>query len=185
MTTAAATKTNNLVSSTLTVVKGKQEYTEQVKQLSNIAWQIAYTSLWNGAVFSNEEINNTKKAITHFLQQGTPLKQYAALAQRIILARHYILSHPGTYAPFPTQWFAQENKKGFAGTEKWLQTIEAQRQKMPTCKQALKAFPEAVLEVSQSQSANDFHYWRSYFAQQNAQGLLNLFLATIANMSHP
>jgi hypothetical protein len=134
--------------------------------------------------FSAAEKEEALAFITKFIQQGSPVKAYSELLQRVLLARQYILSHPGTYAPFPSQWFSTLNKNGFSGTLRWYQSVEESRKILPKHKQSLKAFPEAVLETIQSGSAKDFHYWRSYFAEQEAQATLNLFLSTISNYTY-
>lgn len=184
---ALSTKFSKQIKTSTTMITAQQlpdiKTTQEIKseQLTQIAWHITYTALWNGADFSTAEIIKAKQFIKNFLQQENPERSYSELVQRVLLARNYILSHPGTFAPFPSQWFASENKNGFAGTLRWYQAVEISRQALPKYKQAIKAFPEAILETIQSGSAKDFHYWRSWFAEQNAQGLLNLFLATIAN----
>jgi hypothetical protein len=168
--------------SPLTVVKGSKEYTQQLQTLTSIAWQIAYTALWNGEEFSASEKEKAQAFITAFIQeQQNPKKAYADFVQRVLLARQYINSHPGTYAPIPSLWLCPANKNGFAGTQRWYQAVETARAAVPKYKQPLKAFAEAVLETVQTQRAKDFHYWRSYFSEQEAQQCLNLFLSTIAN----
>jgi hypothetical protein len=181
MTNAAATQNRLYVCPALTLIKGKKEYDAQVQQLTDTAWHIAYTALWNGTCFSPAEINTAKKQIQTFIQSGSPLAMYKELTQRVLMARQYILSHEGAYAPLPTYWFCPSNTNGFAGTATWYAALQTARASQPDYKQLLKALPEAVLETIQSNKASDFHYWRSYFAQQNTQGFLNLFLATIAN----
>ncbi len=179
--TQQANATANYQSS-LHLVKTKKEYEQEVKQLTTTAWQIAYTALWNTLEFSAQEKQNTLNYITGFINEATSHKKaYAELVQRILLARQYINTHPGTYAPIPSQWFNHQNKRGFIGTKQWFTTVEQTRASLPLYKQPLKAFAEAVLETVQSNAANDFHYWRSYFNQHNCQGLLNLFLSTVAN----
>jgi hypothetical protein len=108
-------------------------------------------------------------------------KAYAELVQRILLARAYVNSHPGKYIPVPTGWFSIANQNGFAGTEKWFTGIQATRASLPLYKLELKAFAEAVQEISEHAGATTFHYWRNYFIERNCQGLLNLFLSTVAN----
>jgi hypothetical protein len=170
------------VSPILKIEKGAGEYRQEVKQFATIAWQIAYTALWNTLEFSALEKETAINSISNFLQQGSSHKKaYAELVQRVLLARQYINTHPGTYIPVPSRWFGPENKNGFAGTHKWYAAVQQMRQSLPLYKQSLKAFPEAVCETLQSDKAADFHYWRSYFIQHNAQGLLNLYLSTIAN----
>lgn len=165
----------------LVIIKGNYEYQHQVNRLSALAWQVAYTALWNGMEFSKAEKENAMNFIAAFIQQGSPVKSYSEFVQRVLLARQYIHSHPGSYVSFPSQWFSLQNKNGFAGTLRWYQSVEASRALLPKYKQTLKAFPEAVLETSQSGDPKDFHYWRSYFSEQDAQASLNLFLSTLAN----
>lgn len=182
MTAAVTSHTTQL--SSLQVQKSYAEYLQQVNQFTGYAWKIVYTALWNTKQFAAPEIENAKEFISSFLQQGNNCKlKYLEFVQRVLLARQYISSHPGTYIPVPSQWFSTENVKGFLGTEKWYSAIQQTRAAMPLYKQALKAFAEAVLETTQTFKAKDFHYWRNYFIQQNTNGLLNLYLSTIANIA--
>lgn len=167
---------------TLHIQKSHAEYRQEVEQLSACAWHIAYTALWNTLQFAAPEMEKAKGFILDFLQQGKNHKeQYREFVQRVLLARQYISSHPGTYIPVPSHWFNTENTKGFSGTAKWYNSIQLTRAALPLYKDALKWFPEAVLKTTQSYQAKDFHYWRSYFIDQKANGLLNLYLSTIAN----
>ena len=167
------------------VVKGISEYQQEINRLACIAWQIAYTSLWNSLEFSADEKGKALDFISDFLyKQTNHRKAYTDFVQRVLLARQYISSHPGTYAPIPSQWFNPANKNGFAGTLSWLKAVEATRASMPKFKEPLKAFSEAVLETIETASAKDFHYWRAYFIEHNCQGLLNLYLSTLANYLH-
>lgn len=166
----------------LKIEKSINEYNQEIKRLSVVAWQIAYTALWNTLEFSQQEKEVAINFITGFLQQGDSHKKACAqFVQRVLLARQYINTHPGTYIPVPSHWFNIENKKGFAGTKQWFDTVQNTRASLPQYKIPLKAFAEAVLETVETGKAADFHYWRSYFIQHNCQGLLNLFLSTIAN----
>lgn len=173
---------NNSNPNRLQVQKSATEYRQQVEQLCGCAWQVAYTALWNSLEFSPQEIQNAKNFISSFLQQGTShMARYREFVQRVVLARMYLNSHPGKYIPLPSQWFSIHNKNGFAGTQQWYNAVEQTRAAMPLYRQAVKAFPEAVLETIQTGKAADFHYWRSFFSRQNANMLLNLYLSTMAN----
>jgi hypothetical protein len=181
MTNAAATPLTRQTKTAFIIVKDRQEYDRQVQQLTHIAWQISYTALWNGKEFSAVEIAAAKEFIKGFIQQGSPLKSYSAFVQRVMLARQYIITHHGTYVPFPSRWFNTGNKRGFAGTEKWYRCVEEARAKEPAFKQYIKALPEAVLEIIEGNSAKDFHYWRSWFAERGAHSTLSLYLAVLGN----
>ena len=178
--TAAASITANY--NPLTIQKSYAEYLQQVKQLTQCAWQIAYTALWNTQQFNPEEIAAAKEFISSFIQQQQSHKlQYAAFVQRVLLARQYTNSHPGTYIPVPSQWFSTTNKMGFEGTQKWLQSVLQTRASMPRYKKAIKDFSEAILQTVHSGKPTIFHHWRSYFIQQKSNRLLNLYLSSLAN----
>jgi hypothetical protein len=170
-----------LPSSSLTVVKGGREYGQQLNLLTNVAWKIAHTALWNATEFSNKEEEGAKDFIRNFIQKANnPVKAFSEFTQRVLLARMYILSHPGKYAPYPSRWFKASNSMGFAGTSKWFQTITMNRYSQPTYKLELKAFGEAVVEVAETNSSADFNYWRTYFIERRCKGLLSLYLSTVA-----
>lgn len=178
--TAAATSTAHY--NPLTIQKSYAEYLDQLNRLTQCAWQIAYTALWNTQQFTAPEIDTAIEHIRSFLMQQQNCKQqYILFAQRVLLARQYISSHPGTYIPIPSKWFSNDNKNGFRGTESWLAAVQQTRNAQPAFKEAVKAFPEAIWQTIQTASPSCFHQWRSYFIQQKANGLLNLYLSTIAN----
>ncbi len=166
----------------LTVVMGGLHHQSAVvQQLTNTAWLVAYAALWNGELFSEKELSTTKNYIGNFLmQRGSLQKNYEELVQRILLTRDYINRHPGKYVPIPSQWFCTKNNNGFLGTLIWFENIKNKRSSMPRYKQSLLAFAQAVQEISETPTANNFHYWRSYFCEHNYQGLLNLFLSFTA-----
>jgi hypothetical protein len=181
--TQQAVKTAITVS-TLQVQKGATEYNQQLQALTNTAWQIAYTALWNTMEFSTQEKQVAKEFIENFIHQSTNHKKaYNELVQRVLLARQYVNTHPGTYIPFPSIWFNTQNKNGYIGTQKWFNTVQINRASLPNYKQSLKAFAQAIEETTQSNNPTDFHYWRTYFVEQNSQSLLNLFLSTLANIN--
>ncbi len=178
----AAAKTIRSNTNNLQVQKSFAEYQLEITALTNCAWQVVYTALWNTKQFSAEETEKAKTFISSFLQQANSHKtKYSEFVQRILLARIYVSSHPGKYIPLPSQWFCQTNANGFAGTEKWYKAVQQTKAALPLYKQTLRAFAKAVLETTQTGKPTDFHYWRSYFIQQNTNGLLNLYLSTIAN----
>ena len=116
-----------------------------------------------------------------FVASKTPNKAYKSFCQRVLLARQYVNSSPNRYIPLPTIWLDKENATGFAGTKQWLNDILAVRSSLPNYKTELKAFAEAILEMKEEPTAENFHYWRNYFIDNKTSGLLTLFLTTIAN----
>jgi hypothetical protein len=168
--------------SPLRIVKGIKEYNEEIEQLTNTAWYIVYTALWNTEQLSAKEKEIAVNAVREFLQQSNNhRKAFNEFIQRVLMARQYIICHPGTYAPIPLRWFDPSNTKGFAGTAKWFQSLEEMRESILDYKEPLKVFSSAVIETINTDSPTVFHEWRSYFITNRAQGLLNLYLSIIAN----
>jgi hypothetical protein len=178
--------TANAISSTghdQVPIKKPLPYDQQkLHELSDYAWLVAYTALWNGHHFTGEETEYVKACINGYLQQGTSYtRQYRQLAERVLLARFYLNSHPGKKIPLPAEWFCTQNSEGFAATAKWYKTVQHTRETRPLYKHSLSVFPDDIRDTIRSGDATSFHYWRSCFIQQKANGLLNLYLATIAN----
>ena len=167
--------------SLLTVVKGRKEYEQQVQNLSALSWQIAYTALWNGEEFDENEKQEAISLIHQFIKdQNNPRNAYAEFVQRVLMARQFIISHPGSYTSMPAEWLGPGNKKGFQRTQRWFASLEATRRSLPLYKIHLRAFSEAILETLRSKDPKDFHFWRTFFVERSQQ-TLNLFLATLAN----
>ncbi len=163
-------------------VKGRAEYEQQVNKLTALAWQITYTALWNTTEFSAKEKEFAVNFIRDFIQKSnSPSKAYSEFVQRVLLARQYLIMHPEAYAPIPSKWFSTINKNGFKGTERWYTSLITVRYSVPEFRIHLKAFAEAIAEVTTTRSASDFHFWRTYFAERNYHSVLSLFLSTIAN----
>ena len=109
--TAAATSTAHY--NPLTIQKSYAEYLDQLNRLTQCAWQIAYTALWNTQQFTAPEIDTAIEHIRSFLMQQQNCKQqYILFAQRVLLARQYISSHPGTYIPYLQNGLAMIIKMG-------------------------------------------------------------------------
>jgi hypothetical protein len=166
----------------LRIEKGINEYHTEIEQLTNIAWYIVYTALWNTEQLSLEEKHFAINAIRECLQQSNNhQKKFNEFVQRVVMARQYINCHPGTYAPIPSRWFDPANKKGFTGTAKWFQSLEEMRASILDYKEPLKVFASAINETIHACSPKVFHEWRNYFIAKRSQGLLNLYLSIIAN----
>jgi hypothetical protein len=147
--------------------------------LVNNAWLCAYASLWKTAAFSEKEIAKTKALINTCLTAvGDPEKAYGIFCQRVLLTQEYLHRHPNAFVPLPSRWLDRNNLNGFAGTKKWMERLLEQRAALPQFKIELKAFGEALLELSAEPSISNFLYWKNYFISYPE--LLNLFLNTVA-----
>ncbi len=164
------------------IIRGLKNEEHDLDKLVNTAWNFAYTALWNTVVLSKSEISTAKAIIREYLLSSkTPLKAYKSFCQRVLLARQYVSSQPGRYIPIPSIWLDKKNETGFAGTKEWYRNILAVRRSLPNYKTELKAFSEAILEMTEDPSAQNFIYWRNYFIEKRVPGLLTLFLSTVAN----
>ena len=175
------------VKTTMRVVKSLKAVTapnpnEATEKLVNSAWNFAFTALWNNSVFSKTEIATAKASISEFLAAFKDKERgYSIFCQRVLLARQYVMAQPNRFIPLPSLWLDKNNITGFAGTKEWYNNIKAVRISLPNFKTELRAFAEAVLEMSQDPTNANFHYWRNYFIEKKTTGLLSLFLQTIAN----
>ncbi|HWJ28977.1 MAG TPA: hypothetical protein VNS32_20710 [Flavisolibacter sp.] len=162
--------------------KEELKRTTNINYLTDIAWQLSSTALWNHAEFSDTEKEEARKAIRQYLLSAKDFYQaYLIYCQRILMARQYILNHNMRLLVLPSRWLHPDNQQGFAGTLSWYQRLQEIRNALPLHKIELKAFAEALLEMKEEPTKANFLYWRSYFIEKKAPGLLHLFLATLAN----
>jgi hypothetical protein len=170
---------------TLTPIIGYSDQQQKLTTLTKLLWNIAYTALWNGSIFSTQEKTNTLDAIKAYLVHEDNLEHaYTEMVQRILITRRYLQKDPQRFVPLPSIWFEATNIYGYNGTASWFADIRLTRLSLPLYKLSLKAFAEAILEMAEEPGAKNFHYWREYFIERNCQGLLNLFLATVANLNY-
>jgi hypothetical protein len=163
----------------LKVVKEYRDTNAEVARLVNSAWNFAYNSLWSMNTFSSKEIETAKESIYEYLTLAkSPRKAFITFCQRILLARNYVKACKGRYIPLPSIWFDRDFKDGFVGTRKWYAEIKTIRESLPNYKQEIKALAEAVLEFNDEPSIQNYQYWRQYFIEKAAPGLLNLFQVT-------
>jgi nitrogenase molybdenum-iron protein alpha/beta subunit len=155
-----------------------------ITRITNTAWKIAYTALWNGEDFSRTEITKAKTAIRNFvLENNNTEKAFEEFTQRVLLARNYLISNPGKYAPIPSEWLNKENKNGFTGTERWFKKLQEKREAIPSYKAEWRDFCWSLFQLYGKKATPKFHEFRSYYAEKN-QAMLNLYLATVANHFH-
>lgn len=104
-----------------------------------------------------------------------PERAFLVFCQRVLLARQYVNKSPDRFVPLPSLWLDRNYEHGFAGTKNWYAEIKAIRDSLPSFKAELKALAEAALEFSEEPSTKNYQYWRQYFIEKQAPGLLNLF----------
>lgn len=159
----------------LKVIKGGKTETK-LKGLVSGALSFARICLWNGINLSSVEIKYAKQIIEDRVANADlPEKECKRICERILLAHQYILRNPGKYIPVPSAWFNQNNLNGFAGTEKWYDTVALIRLSLPDYKKNFKALCEAVTEFAEDSTLKNYKFWSEYFAERKDLSLLQLF----------
>lgn len=148
-------------------------------QLVDAAWNFAYTSLWNNAIFSTKEAEAAKEKIFEYFSLAKDTrKAFVSFCQRVLLARYYVNGNKGCRMPLPSVWLDKDNECGFVSTRKWFYEVRRVREALPAYKQEIKALAEAVLEFCEEPTVKNYQYWRGYFIEQKTPGLLSLFQMT-------
>lgn len=167
------------------VIPGYQEQQDTIKKMIEACWLTAYVALWNGVFFSTDEQENAKKAIKRILVDADNLQAgYVVVIERILLSRRKIRTDIEPLMQAPQYWFSPVNKKGFERSALWYTELQQRRANKPLYGLALKGFADAVLEMCETPCSKSYHYWRSYFAGRNKQGLLNLLLAVTNHLEN-
>ena len=167
---------------TLRVVKGFKKDNPEVTVLSHTAWLFASSILWNSTAFSTSEIEAGTGKIKEFLQLSRePRKAFLVFCQRIALAPILIGDVSEQSLELPSIWLDRRNKAGFAATKSEYDRIRKVRASLPHYCRDLKALAEAVLEFSEEPTGKNYRYWKSYFADRQARGILEFFQIFSAN----
>jgi hypothetical protein len=165
-----------------TFVTGKKSEEVPKSDLPQLAWQFAYSVLWNNQVFSSTEIRETKQRIKRLLcRLNNPQKTFVSFCQRVVLARQHIETMSMNELAFPSLWFNVNNREGYARTKAWMNEIRAVRRSLPNFQKPLRALGEAVLEFSEAPTEQNYRYWRDYFIDKDEPVLLHIFTVYCAN----
>ncbi len=152
-----------------------------IAQTSIAAWQVIYTALYNGKLFYPFEKQLTMNHIRLLLINAPDAEEaYKEIVHRVLHMRYRLAKRTGSFAQQPSQWLDPANANGYASTAAWYTALVEKRKQFPLYLLNYKAFAEAILEIRIEPTAANFHYWRNYFAERNAQSLLNLFLGIMA-----
>lgn len=168
----------------LRIVKDSQQEAQDVDSLVYAAWSFAYSALWNNTIFSDKEVAAAKTKIQYlFVSSRNTEKAFLDFAQRVILARHYVMATSSRYVPLPSVWLDGDNEQGFAGTKPWLQEIKEIRSSLPRHKASVYNLAEAVLDFSINPTEATYHFWKEFLLRAGAPGLFALFQTYIINLS--
>jgi hypothetical protein len=156
---------------------------KQIQLLADAAYAVAISALWNGELLSLDAIQTIKQFIKAYLIKAEDRQfAYTVLIERILLARAYVIAEEGRYIPAPSVWLNERNIQGFERTKKWWKQLNETRSSFPLHHHDMKVMAEAVVDMLQTPTAKNFHYWRTYFIERDWHAQLNLFLAMVANM---
>ncbi len=162
--------------------EARQQNEASVQQLTDAAWNFAYSLQWNGEVFSQQEIQSAKNAITAFLKlHKTPEAGFAVFCQRTVIAQNGLSKILYLSGSLPTHWFDWLNDDGFVSTKEAYDRIEKTRASMPLHKQELRQLPDAVIAFAQRPTKETYRYWKEHFANAKAQHLFGYFQMAAIN----
>lgn len=135
----------------------------EVTQLVDTAWNFAYSCLWNMTTLSTKEVKAAKERIHEILTATKrPRRRFVAFCQRVLLARQRLTTATGLELPLPSLWLDKEDDDGFEMTRSWLQEINSVRESLPYYEYEIKVMAEAILQFSDTPSAQNYRYWSEY-----------------------
>ncbi len=152
-------------------------------QLTGAAWTVVHTAFWNGKKFNPEQVQQAQSFIHSFLQQNdSPGQTFEEFIQRILLVLFDRCRLKKARRSNPASWFNEQDQEGFAYTERSYRQLIERRKTTQGYRSHLRDFAWAVwYNTPGLHTPKNFHQWRSYYAEKS-QRLLNLYLATLANM---
>ncbi len=141
---------------------------KNINRMVNTAWHVVSTGIFAATKHNKAETAMAKTHIRNFItRSGDAYKNYAEFCQRIIMVRRYKAHNPGFHIRFGiVAWLNPEIARGFAGTALWFERLAANRKENPIHLIALKAFPEAILELAEELTADIFNYWNDWFQER-------------------
>jgi hypothetical protein len=160
----------------------RRQYDAKVQQLTDTAWNFAYSLQWNGEIFSPMEIQSAKDAIAAFLHlHKTPEAGFAVFCQRTVIAQNGISKILYLSGALPSQWFDWRNDGGFVSTKAEYDRIEKTRASLPLHKRELRQLADAVIGFAERPTKETYLHWKEYFANAKAQHLFGYFQAAAIN----
>jgi len=167
--------------SALKAIHGFKLALDNEQSLTSIAWQFAYSVLWNNQLFSECEKDEARAHIREFLAASrNPTRMFLQFCQRMIVARQHVHELDSSVC-LPSLFLNKENTEGFAKTRVWFDPIKELRRSLPNYKIEVKALAEAILEFSEEPTQRNFKYWRNYFMDRQEAILLELFTVFCCN----
>lgn len=153
-----------------------------IKKLSNAAWEFARYTLWQGDQLSTNEVALTKAYIEEYFTEATDKKRaFTALCQRVLLAQRYVNRSDERFVPLPSVWFNRYYRYGFAGTLDWLYNVELQRRKTPGYLAHIETLADDYYTYATKSGKKPFSISRNKLLYYHATSIIKLLCATITN----
>ncbi len=154
------------------------EANENLDTLAAAGWGFARVILFSTR-FNNEKQNQKILSyIRRFLAgANNPYDAYIEFCHRIMLFTQYIMRYKKGVPPAcALTWFNPSYPEGFEKTRIMQERFLQKRELEPSWKKHWKALAEAVLDITEDGSTQNFEYWINWFRQRRAGIYLYLFL---------
>ncbi len=149
-----------------------------INKFSESAFQFAKSILWfNKEIDAEEEMVCKDSIKIYFLKNNhRKMEAFIEFCERVVLAKWYVQAYTHRYIPTPAVWFNMNYKKGFVGTELWLDILEAKRKANPLHHVGLKMFAISYLEYVLHPTKDSYNQGRAILMELKEFSLLNLLL---------
>lgn len=163
----------------------RQSHQLETERLIDGIWSMAQAALWPNQEFNSKEQEDFKTLIVlHFFKCKSNKQTFTELIERICLAKRYVTRRPGRYIAKPQDWLNIYYPMGLAGTEKWLQAVNAIRADVPEYNKGIRDFAKGLLSFIETRSGRSFHKCRQSMIEQKQFDLLRIFNNTIINLQY-
>jgi hypothetical protein len=169
-----------------------ENYTDEVSEFVEAAWDFACALLWKDKIFCAEEIALSKKYLREFFTLANKsgnatnlIKRLSVFCQRITLTRMFLDYKPQRFIPSPALWLDRHYKYGFAGTTKWFKWICEDRKENPYVREELQVLADLYYEHIKTKSATEvMNKAGDYFLSKNFMHLFRIFSDCISHVSN-
>lgn len=173
-----STNSCNKSSPLFTVLQGGKA-DDRLDKLTCFAWSFTCTLLFPHLHFSFSEAARTKDSIKHWiLLYNDSRKGFLEYIERLLLCNENKLTPTSI---LPSEWFSKYNLEGFILSGVWMEDIKKTRYALPAYREDLRSLAEAVLEISEGTTKNNFCYWRHYFISHQQWESLQLLTTYTCN----
>ncbi|MBL7760939.1 MAG: hypothetical protein JNK08_09630 [Sediminibacterium sp.] len=173
-----STNSCNSTCPTFSVLRGGKA-DDRLDKLSCFAWSFTCTLLFPHLHFSFSETSKAKDCIKHWILLSTDSRKgFLEYVERLLLCCENGLT---PISMLPSNWLSTTNLQGFILSGLWMENIKKTRYALPAYREDIRSLAEAVLEISEHTSENNFRYWRHYFISHQQWESLQLLTTYTCN----